>query len=178
MGLCFGCACKKVHLALPVKGKRHKKTDDKHAKWVRVKGPRAHFSGFVDADRRLPHGHQESRPDDVGHALWNLGIIFGVAQYLPKEISMKNEQLQSELDTLIATQAGLMAIVGSLMATHPHYERFQLHLTGLLEVLLAGDAGKTFTASQRQQAREFVETLQHLNKAPAKIEPLASMPNL
>ena len=91
---------------------------------------------------------------------------------------MKNEQLQSELDTLIATQAGLMAIVGSLMATHPQYERFQLHLTGLLEVLLAGDAGKTFSASQRQQAREFVETLQHLNKAPAIIEPLASMPNL
>jgi hypothetical protein len=56
---------------------------------------------------------------------------------------VKNEQLQSELDTLIATQAGLMAIVGSLMATHPEYEKFQLHLTGLLEVLLAGEAGKS-----------------------------------
>jgi hypothetical protein len=91
---------------------------------------------------------------------------------------MNKEQLQSELDTLVATQAGLMAIVGSLMATHPDYEKLQLHLTGLLEVLLTGEGGKTFTGKQRQQAREFVETLQHLNKAPAKIEPLATLPNL
>ena len=91
---------------------------------------------------------------------------------------MKNDQLQYELDTLIATQAGIMAIVGSLMATHPEYEKFQLHLTGLLEVLLAGEAGKKFTAKQRQQAREFVETLQHLNKAPAKIEPIVIRPKV
>jgi hypothetical protein len=91
---------------------------------------------------------------------------------------MKIDQLHAELDTLIATQAGLMAIVGSLMATHPDYEKFQLHLTGLLEVLLSGEAGKNFTERQRLQAREFVETLQHLNKAPLKIEPLAIMPNL
>ncbi|MBP9907484.1 MAG: hypothetical protein KBF66_18200 [Rhodoferax sp.] len=91
---------------------------------------------------------------------------------------MNKEQLQAELDTLVATQAGLMAIVGSLMATHPDYEKFQLHLTGLLEVLLTGEPGKPFTEKQRQQAREFVETLQHLNKAPAKIEPLGSMGTL
>ncbi|MBK6999430.1 MAG: hypothetical protein IPH35_05500 [Rhodoferax sp.] len=91
---------------------------------------------------------------------------------------MNDEQLQSELDTLIATQAGLMAIVGSLMATHPEYEKFQLHLTGLLEVLLTGEAGKTFTQKQRQEAREFVETLQHLNKAPEKIEPLEGIAKL
>ncbi|MBP9735140.1 MAG: hypothetical protein KBD82_05820 [Rhodoferax sp.] len=91
---------------------------------------------------------------------------------------MKIEQLHSELDTLVATQAGLMAIVGSLMATHPEYEKFQLHLTGLLEVLLAGEAGTKFTPKQRQQAREFVETLQHLNKAPAKIEPIVVQPKL
>ncbi len=91
---------------------------------------------------------------------------------------MKNEELQAELDSLIATQAGLMAIVGSLMATHPHYEKFQLHLTGLLEVLLTGDAGKSFTREQRQQARDFVQTLQNINKAPSKIEPLASIANL
>jgi hypothetical protein len=91
---------------------------------------------------------------------------------------MTNEELHAELDTLVATQAGLMAIVGSLMATHPHYEKFQLHLTGLLEVLLTGEAGKRFTRKQRQQARDFVQTLQNLNKAPSKIEPLASMPNL
>lgn len=71
-----------------------------------------------------------------------------------------------------------MAIVGSLMATHPDYERFQLHLTGLLEVLLNGDVGKHFSERQRQQAREFVETLQHLNKAPVKIEPLSLFPDL
>jgi hypothetical protein len=91
---------------------------------------------------------------------------------------MKKEQLQAELDTLVATQAGLMAIVGSLMATHPDYEKFQLHLTGLLEVLLTGEAGKRFSETQRQQSREFVETLQHLNRAPSKIEPLATLPNL
>ena len=88
---------------------------------------------------------------------------------------MKREQLQSELDTLVATQAGLMAIVGSLMATHPQYERFQLHLTGLWEILLNGAAGITFTEVQRQQAREFVETLQQLRKAPPKIDPLQSL---
>ena len=91
---------------------------------------------------------------------------------------MTKEQLHAELDTLVATQAGLMAIVGSLMATHPDYERFQLHLTGLLEVLLTGEAGKPFTEMQRQQAREFVETLQHLNKAPHKIEPLSTLRHL
>ena len=91
---------------------------------------------------------------------------------------MNNEDLQAELDTLIATQAGLMAIIGSLMATHPDYEKFQLHLTGLLEVLLTGNAGKTFTGRQRQQARDFVQMLQNINKAPAKIEPLASIENL
>ena len=91
---------------------------------------------------------------------------------------MKNEDLQTELDNLIATQAGLMAIVGSLMATHPHFEKFQLHLTGLLEVLLTGDAGKSFIEKQRQQARDFVQMLQHLNKAPSKIDPLALVLNL
>jgi hypothetical protein len=90
---------------------------------------------------------------------------------------MKREQLQYELDTLVATQAGLMAIVGSLMATHPQYERFQLHLTGLLEILLAGAAGVTFTETQRQQAREFVETLQQLQQAPP-LDPLQSLLDL
>lgn len=88
---------------------------------------------------------------------------------------MTKEQLHAELDTLVATQAGLMAIVGSLMATHPDYEKFQLHLTGLLEVLLTGEAAKPFTELQRHQAREFVETLQHLNKAPQTIEPLSTL---
>ncbi len=91
---------------------------------------------------------------------------------------MKSEELQIEIETLVASQAGLMAIVGSLMATHPRYEMFQLHLTGLLEVLLTGNAGKTFTEKQRQQARDFVEMLQQLNKAPSRIEPLASMSDL
>ena len=90
---------------------------------------------------------------------------------------MESEQLQSELDTLVATQAGLMAIVGSLMATHPHYESFQLHLTGLLEILLNGAAGVTFTETQRQQARDFVETLQQLRKAPP-VDPLQSLLDL
>ena len=85
---------------------------------------------------------------------------------------MNPKQIQSELDSVVATQAGLMAIVGSLMATHPQYERFQLHLTGLLEILLNGAAGITFTEDQRQQAREFVETLQQLRKAPPAIDPL------
>ena len=91
---------------------------------------------------------------------------------------MKNEVLQAELDTLIATQAGLMAIVGSLMATHPNYDKFQLHLTGLLEVLLTGEAGKTFTDRQRHQARDFVQTLQNLHEAPAKIQPLVFVQNI
>ena len=58
---------------------------------------------------------------------------------------MHNAQLQNDLDAIIATQAGLMAIVASLMATHPQYERLQLHLTGLLEILLTGAAGITFS---------------------------------
>ncbi len=90
---------------------------------------------------------------------------------------MKSKQLHAELDTLVATQAGLMAIVGSLMATHPEYERFQLHLTGLLEILLNGSAGVTFTEMQRQQARDFVETLQQLHKAPPT-NPLQSLLDL
>jgi hypothetical protein len=113
-----------------------------------------------------------------GLAFSHFGAICTVLQNENQENPMKNEELQAELDTLVATQAGLMAIVGSLMATHPHYEKFQLHLTGLLEVLLTGDAGRTFTKIQRQQARDFVQTLQHLNEAPSRIEPLASIRNL
>jgi hypothetical protein len=90
---------------------------------------------------------------------------------------MKSKQLHTELDTLVATQAGLMAIVGSLMATHPEYERFQIHLTGLLEILLNGSAKVTFTEMQRQQARDFVETLQQLHKAPPT-NPLQSLLDL
>jgi hypothetical protein len=45
-------------------------------------------------------------------------------------------------------------------------------------VLLTGDAGETFTENQRQQARDFVQTLQNINKAPSKIAPLSSIPNL
>jgi hypothetical protein len=90
---------------------------------------------------------------------------------------MKSKQLHAELDTLVATQAGLMAIVGSLMATHPEYERFQIHLTGLLEILLNGSAKVTFTEMQRQQARDFVETLQQLHKAPPT-NPLQSLLDL
>ena len=45
-------------------------------------------------------------------------------------------------------------------------------------MLLTGDAGKTFTENQRQQARDFVQTLQNIDKAPPKIEPLGSLPNL
>lgn len=90
---------------------------------------------------------------------------------------MHRTQLQSEIDPLVATQAGLMAIVGSLMATHPQYESFQLHLTGLLEILLTGAAGTTFTETQRQQARDFVETLQQLRKAPP-IDPFQTMLDL
>jgi hypothetical protein len=44
---------------------------------------------------------------------------------------MRKEQLQSEFDTLLTTPAGFSAIVGSFMATHPVYEKLQLHL-GLL----------------------------------------------
>ncbi|MDD4942370.1 MAG: hypothetical protein PHQ13_02395 [Rhodoferax sp.] len=47
-----------------------------------------------------------------------------------------------------------------------------------MEVLLTGEAGMTFTRKQRQQARDFVQTLQNINKAPSKIEPLAAVPNL
>ena len=85
---------------------------------------------------------------------------------------MNPNQIQTEQDSIVATPAGLMAIVGSLMATHPHYERFRLHSTGLLGILLNGAAGMTFTEYQRQQARGFVETLQQLRKAPQAIDPL------
>jgi hypothetical protein len=105
------------------------------------------------------------------------GRPFEITHYELQGISMESKQLQSELDTLIATQAGLMAIVASLMATHPQYERFQLHLTGLLEILLNGAAGVTFSETQRQQARDFVETLQQLRKAPPT-DPLQSLLDL
>jgi hypothetical protein len=48
----------------------------------------------------------------------------------------------------------------------------------LLELLLTGEAGKTLTRKQRQQARDFVQTLQSINKASSKIDPLSSVPNL
>lgn len=65
--------------------------------------------------------------------------------YLLRQVRVTQANHVWALDTTyIAMERGFVyltaVVVGSLMATHPDYEKFQLHLTGLLEVLLTGEA--------------------------------------
>jgi hypothetical protein len=84
------------------------------------------------------------------------------------------ETLREGCDTLLAVQAGMTAILGALMATHPDYDQFQLRLTSHLELMLGGTVGQTLSEQQREQARQFVETLQGLKQARGAIDPLGS----
>lgn len=84
------------------------------------------------------------------------------------------EQPPTDLEVAAAINAGMTVILASLIATHPDYENFQIHLAGLLEVAAAGSLFSNLTHQQQQLAREYVERLQRIQEAPAASQMLRS----
>ena len=81
--------------------------------------------------------------------------------------------LRQEIEVLMAMQAGMTVILSSLIATHPRYREFQLHVTALVELADAGSLWKPLSDRQREIARLYVEELQsiHSRLDPAMGEP-------
>ena len=74
---------------------------------------------------------------------------------------MEQLSIESRLSNLEATRVAFMAVLTSLIATHPNYHQMQMHLTALLEQQLSGGAlGNTLTPAQREYARDVVEWMQ------------------
>lgn len=71
--------------------------------------------------------------------------------------------LRQEIEVLMAMQAGVTVILSSLIATHPRYREFQLHLTALVELADAGPLWKPLSDRQREIARLYVEELQSIH---------------
>lgn len=88
-----------------------------------------------------------------------------------------NEEQQpiSEQQAAEAITAGMTVIISSLIATHPDYENFQIHLAGILEVADAGSFFANLTEPQRRLAREYVEFLQRMQKAHQASEKLVAV---
>jgi hypothetical protein len=71
--------------------------------------------------------------------------------------------LRQEIEVLMAMQAGVTVILSSLIATHPRYREFQLHVTALVELADAGTLWKPLNDRQRAIARLYVEELQSIH---------------
>ncbi len=71
--------------------------------------------------------------------------------------------LRQEIEVLMAMQAGVTVILSSLIATHPRYREFQMHLTALVELADAGSLWKPLSDRQREIARLYVEELQSIH---------------
>jgi hypothetical protein len=86
--------------------------------------------------------------------------------------------LRQEIEVLMAMQAGTTVILSSLIATHPRYREFQLHLTALVELADAGALWGPLSARQREIARLYVEELQsiHSRLSPTLDEPEPGWP--
>lgn len=63
----------------------------------------------------------------------------------------------------MAMQAAVTVILSSLIATHPRYRDFQMHLTALVELADAGSLWKPLSDRQREIARLYVEELQSIH---------------
>ena len=70
--------------------------------------------------------------------------------------------LRQEIEVLMAMQAATTVVLSSLIATHPRYREFQLHVTALVELADAGTLWKPLNDRQREIARLYVEELQSI----------------
>ncbi len=82
--------------------------------------------------------------------------------------------LRQEIEVLMAMQAGMTVILSSLIATHPRYREFQLHLTALVELADAGTLWSPLSARQREIARLYVEELQSIH---SRLDPTLEEPD-
>lgn len=81
-------------------------------------------------------------------------------------------KLHSEFETLLGMVAGITTILSSVIAKHPNYDQFQLHLTSLVELAENGALGKSLNSRQKEVARTYVEQLQLIQEVRGDIRPL------
>lgn len=84
-----------------------------------------------------------------------------------------NEEFEALASATHVMNIGVTAVLASLIATHPNYDQFQLHLVGVLEIAAAGRLGP-LTDQQQEQVRDYVESLQQIAALKLKIDPTAT----
>lgn len=85
-----------------------------------------------------------------------------------------NEDLEALAGNVHTMNIGITTVLASLIATHPNYDQFQLHLVSTLEIATNGQMGP-LTDLQREQLRSYVESLQQIAAVRRKIDPTASV---
>lgn len=83
--------------------------------------------------------------------------------------------MERDMETMLAVHAGISVILSSLIATHPNYHQFQIHLSGLMEIAELGSLGRSLNDRQREVARHYVESLQQIKEVRGEIDPLANL---
>jgi TorA maturation chaperone TorD len=83
--------------------------------------------------------------------------------------------LEREIETMLAMQAGITTVLAALIQKHPDYEQFQLLLTSTLERSLQGAWAQALNDRQREIARTYVEHLGALHQVTGEILPLDSL---
>jgi len=85
------------------------------------------------------------------------------------------EYLDRERETMLTILKGYHIALASLVATHPNYEQFQLHLTSTFEGPGMRVLGKDLDEKQAHALREVVESLQQIRGVTGRIDPLATL---
>lgn len=70
---------------------------------------------------------------------------------------------------------GFMLALASLIATHPNYRQYQLHLAYLVDSSVLEKSFPALTPGQIETALQLVESLQRIAAATARIDPLGSL---
>lgn len=82
------------------------------------------------------------------------------------------DMLEAEQKIMLGMLSGITTILTSLIAKHPGYDQFQLHLTSMVELADNGALGKALSPNQREVARAYVESLQQIKAVTGEVQPL------
>jgi phosphoribosyl 1,2-cyclic phosphodiesterase len=86
---------------------------------------------------------------------------------------MHDPVLQQQIDSLLGAFSGLLTVLASVVATHPHYDHLQLHLASMQEL---SNLRSGLSDQQLNIANKIVEQMQHLQAMPpGSIRPLKDL---
>ena len=71
--------------------------------------------------------------------------------------------------------AGIMLALASLIATHPNYQQYQLHLAYMVDSSVLEKSVPALTPSQIETALQLVASLQQIAAVTSRIDPLESL---